>query len=161
MSLGATVVQPVQAADLGVADLSPQQMSQSFPSAGTRWKAFCGTYDVGKECEIELGTSELIVDSSQRVPYKDIFYTESRDAYMAITRIAKVDPLYTGWDRYRRVNNVRFFNNTVLISYKSTKGGVAVALFSFPENRVSDWYGLANAMRMISLGAIPSLPAAQ
>jgi hypothetical protein len=148
---------PALSGDLGPADLTPEQMSRAFPSLGTKWKAFCGVHDVEKECEIELGKSDLIVDATFKVPYEMIAHADSRDAFMAIDRLAKVDPLYTGWQRYRNVNHVRFFKNTVLLSYKSLTGPVSVALFSFPENRISDWYGFANAMRLIALGARPTL----
>lgn len=146
---------PAFAGELGPADLSPQQMSQAFPREGLKWKAFCGTHDNGKECEIELGPSELIIDGTYRISYSQIKSTESKDAHMAITRLAKVDPVYTGWPRYRNVNNVKYFKNTVLVAYKDKSSAISVALFAFSENSVSDWYGLSNAMRMIALGAKP------
>ena len=77
---------------------------------------------------------------------------------MAITRISKLDPLFAGWRNYRRVNRTSAFANTVLIEYKTTDGGLQAALFTFPENRVSDWYGFGNAMRLISYGGRPQKP---
>ena len=41
---------------------------------------------------------------------------------------------------------------------KKLQGDLKAALFSFPENRVSDWYGFGNAMRLISYGGRPSKP---
>ena len=54
--------------------------------------------------------------------------------------------------------NVKFFNNTVLVEYINKNGKDGLALFSFRENQISQWYGFANAMRMISKGARPELP---
>ena len=77
---------------------------------------------------------------------------------MALTRLAKLDPLFAGWSNYRRTNQVSAYANTVLIEYRTTQGDLKAALFSFPENRVSDWYGFGNAMRLISFGSRPAKP---
>lgn len=144
--------------ELGPADLSPQEMTQAFPRAGTKWKAFCGAYDNGRECLIELGLNELIIDETHRISYLQIGHAESRDAHAAMPELAKVDPAYAGWPRYRGVNNVKYFKNTVLLAYKDPAGALSVALFAFSEDKISDWYGFSNAMRMIVLGARPLPP---
>ena len=77
---------------------------------------------------------------------------------MAITRLAKLDPLFAGWNSYRRMNRVSAFANTVLIEYKTTEGDLKAALFTFPEKRASDWYGIGNAIRLISYGGRPKKP---
>ena len=77
---------------------------------------------------------------------------------MAITRLAKLNPLFAGWSNYRRVGHVSAYANTVHIEYKTEEGELQAALFTFPENRVSDWYGFGNAMRLISHGNRPAKP---
>ena len=97
-------------------------------------------------------------DTSVRANYEQIKNSEKHDTFVSITRLAKLDPLFGGWERYRKVGNVKFFNNTVLVEYINKNGKDGLALFSFRENQISQWYGFANAMRMISKGARPELP---
>ena len=144
-------------ADFGPADLNQEQMSNAFPVVGTTWDAYCGTFEKGQDCRVELGFNQLIINSEFKVDYEQIKNSEKHDSFMAITRLAKIDPLYGSWSRYRNTNKVKFFNNTVLVEYTKKNGKEGVALFSFRENQISQWYGFANAMRMISKGARPEL----
>ena len=146
------------AGDLGPADLSAEQISAGFPSVGTTWKAWCGSWKQRVDCSVELGETELIVDGTFQVPYESITRSEKWDSMMAIQRLSKLDPLFAGWSNYRRTTQVSALANTVLIEYKTTEGDLKAALFSFPENRVSDWYSFGNAMRLISYGGRPSKP---
>ena len=146
------------AGDLGPADLSAEQISAGFPSVGTTWKAWCGSWKQRVDCSVELGETELIVDGTFQVPYESITRSEKWDSMMAITRLAKLDPVWAGRKSYRRVRHISQLGNTVLIEYETTGGNLKAALFTFPENRVSDWYGFGNAMRLISYGGRPSKP---
>ncbi len=146
------------AGELGPADLTQPQMSSAFPEVGTQWNAYCGSYDQGQNCNLKLGASQLIINGQFKVDYSRIIRSEKTDAFMAITRLAKLDPVFASWKRYRKANNIKYFNNTVLIEYLTLDGKSQTALFSFKENNVSGWYGFGNAMRMISLGAKPAQP---
>ena len=147
------------AGDLGPADLSAEQISAGFPSVGTTWKAWCGTWKNERvDCSVELGENELIVDGTFQVSYESITRSEKWDSMMAITRLAKLDPVWAGWKSYRRAQHISQLGNTVLIEYRTTEGDLQAALFTFPENRVSDWYGFGNAMRLISYGGRPKKP---
>ena len=143
------------AGELGPADLPAYQMSNGFPPMGTTWKAWCGSWKKRANCSVELGETALIVDRTFRVPYESIVRSEKWDSMMAITRLSKLDPIWAGWKNYRRANHVSALANTVLIEYRTTKGALQAALFSFPENKISDWYGFGNAMRLISYGGRP------
>ena len=145
---------PVEAGDLGPADLSNQEMIQAFPAADKAWEADCGSLQRNTSCKIVLGDAELVVDDSYKINYDQILSTESRDSYAGIARLAKGDPAYTNWQNHRK-NHVRYLKNTVLISYVSKNGQKSTAIFAFPENRYSDFYGFANAIRMIASGARP------
>ena len=149
------IASPTIAGDLGPADLNQEQMSKAFPRVGTQWNAFCGTHDSGQDCTIELGENNLIVDSEFSVPYNKILRTEKWDTMSGIARLLKIDPAFTRWDRYRKTTQFNFLNNTVLVEYISENNKKALALFSFRPNQISQWYGFANAMRMISYGANP------
>ena len=149
---------PALAGDLGPADLAPEQMSAAFPTIGTQWKAWCGSLKKRVDCSVELGAEGLVVDGSYQVPYASIVHAEKWDSMMAITRLAKPDPAWAGWENYRRSNHVNAFANTALIQYRTKNNSLQTALFSFPTNRVSDSYGFGNAMRLIALGARPSAP---
>lgn len=142
--------------DLGPADLSPRQMSDAFPTVGTKWKAWCGSLKQRLDCTVELGADGLVVDGSHQVPYASIVHAEKWDSMMAIARLSKLDPAWAGWKSYRRSNHVNALANTVLIQYKTKNDSLQTALFVFPANRVSDWYGFGNAMRLIALGAEPA-----
>ena len=155
--LAALAISTSLKADLGSADLSQKQLSNAFPKVGNTWEAYCGTFEKGENCKIELGLSQLIINNEFRVDYEQIKNSEKHDSFMAITRLAKLDPLFANWERYRKANNVKFFNNTVVVEYVKKNGEEGVALFSFRENQISQWYGFANAMRMISKGAKPEL----
>ena len=133
-------------------------MSEGFPSVGTKWKAFCGTFKKGKECMIELGASDLIVDSEYKVPYAKIIQTEKWDTNSSIARLMKLDPIFAGWEKYRKTTNVKYLNNTIYIQYIDENNNKKLALFSFKTNQISDWYGFSNAMKMIVYGAKPQLP---
>ncbi len=149
---------PVHAGELGAADLSPEQLSSAFPSVGTKWQAWCGTYRKPKVCTLELGENELIVDDKYKLPYSSLIRSESHDAIMTITRLARQDPAWSGWDCYigeGRGCSAETFANTVIIQYKTTNGSIQSALFAFKENRISDWYGFGSAMRLITFGAKP------
>ena len=100
----------------------------------------------------------MIVDGTFQVPYESIIRSEKWDSMPAIQRLSKLDPLFAGWRNYRRTTQVSALANTVLIEYTTTEGDLKAALFSFPENRVSDWYGFGNAMRLISHGGRPAKP---
>ena len=158
LPLIAALVSPAIAGDLGPADLLQEQISNAFPKVGTKWDGFCGTFEKGQDCTIELGKSQLIINDEYRVDYEQIKNSEKHDTFVSITRLSKLDPLFGGWERYRKANNVKFFNNTVLVEYINKNGKEGLALFSFRENQISQWYGFANAMRMISKGARPELP---
>ena len=151
----AAISLPTIAGDLGPADLNKEQMSKAFPSVGTKWEAFCGTYDKGQDCIIELGENNLIVDSEFSVPYRKILRTEKWDTMSGLARLLKIDPAYTRWDRYRKTTQFNFLHNTVLVEYVNKNNQKELALFSFRPNQISQWYGFANAMRMISYGANP------
>lgn len=151
-------VAPVFAGDLGPADLAPEQLSSSFPAVGTTWNAWCGTYRKPNNCSIELGATELIIDKKFQVPYANIVKSESHDAMMTITRLARQDPAWSGWDCYMGTGkgcSGETYANTVLIQYKTSAGEMQAAMFAFRENRISDWYGFGSAMRMILFGARP------
>ena len=104
---------PTFAGDLGPADLLQEQMSNAFPKVGTTWDGFCGTFEKGQACKIELGENQLIINDEFKVDYEQIKNSDKHDSFMAITRLAKLDPLFGGWKRYRKASNVKFFNNTV------------------------------------------------
>ena len=146
------------AGDLGPADLSTEQISAGFPSVGTTWKAWCGSLEEKVDCVVELGDTGLIVDGTFQVSYGSIIRSEKWDSMMAITRLRKLDPLFAGWKNYRRNPVIAAYANTVLIEYRKTDGELQAALFNFPENQVSDWYGFGNAMRLISYGGRPVDP---
>lgn len=143
---------PAQGGDLGPADLSNREMIQAFPSGNMTWEADCGSLLRNTSCKITLGDSQLAVNDMHKIDYDQILSTESRDSYAAITRLAKGDPAFTSWQNYRK-NNVRYRKNTVLITYTGRDGRKSTAIFAFPENRYSDFYGFANAIRMIAHGA--------
>ena len=150
---------PAQCGDLGAADLSAEQLSSGFPPVGTKWQAWCGTYRKPTVCTLELGENELIIDDKVKLPYSNLIRSESHDAMLNITRLARQDPAWSGWDCYigeGRGCSAETFANTVLIQYKSTAGTTQSALFAFKENRISDWYGFGSAMRLITFGAKPS-----
>ena len=84
------------AGDLGPADLSAEQISAGFPSVGKIWKAWCGSWKQKVDCSVELGETELIVDGTFHVPYESITRREKWDSMMALTRLAKLDPLFAG-----------------------------------------------------------------
>lgn len=150
---------PANAGDLGAADLSTEQLSSGIPFVGTKWQAWCGTYRKPTVCTLELGENELIIDEKFKLPYTSLIRSESHDAMMNITRLARQDPAWSGWDCYigeGRGCSAETFANTVLIQYKTTTGSAQAALFAFKENRISDWYGFGNAMRLITLGAKPA-----
>ena len=147
------------AGDLGPADLSAEQMASAFPPIGTKWDAWCGSYRKRIDCSVELGETSLIVDGTFEVPYSSILRSEKWDAMMAIVRLAKPDPAWLAWDDFRgNANKVPALSNTVLIEYKTQEGSLQAALITFRENRIRDWYGFANAMRLISYGARPRQP---
>ena len=149
------LLKPVFAGDLGPADLAPTQMSSGFPSVGQQWKAWCGSWKERVDCTIQLGNDELIVNETHKISYSQIVKSEKWDSMMAITRLARPDPLWTGWNNLG-ANHISALANTVLIEYKSSSGSLQSALVTFPENRISDWYGFGNAMRLISYGARPA-----
>jgi hypothetical protein len=153
------LVPPALAGDLGPADLPAEQMAAAFPPIGTKWDAWCGSYKKRVDCSVELGETSLIVDGTFEVPYSSILRSEKWDAMMAIVRLAKPDPAWLAWNDFRRnANQVAALSNTVLIEYKTQDGSPQAALITFRENRVLDWYGFANAMRLISYGARPASP---
>ena len=121
---------PAIAGDLGPADLSAEQISAGFPSVGTTWKAWCGSWKQRVDCSVELGETELIVDGTFQVPYESINRSEKWDSMMAIQRLSKLDPLFAGWSNYRRTTQVSALANTVLIEYTTTGGDLKAALFS-------------------------------
>lgn len=140
------------ARDLAPADLHPEQVFAGFPAIGATWKAWCGSWQEKVDCLVELGETALIVDKTFQVAYESIIRSEKWDSMVTLTRLAKPDPLFAGWKNHRRTNQVSAYANTVMIEYKTSQGGVQAALFTFPRNRVSDWYGFGNAMRLISYG---------
>ena len=146
---------PCFAGDLGPADLATEQISAGFPPLGTKWTAWCGSWKKNVECTAELGENGLIVDDAFEIAYESLIRSEKWDSMMAITRLAKLDPAWAGWKNYRRTTQVSALANTVLIEYITKKGKKQAALFTFPANRVSEWYGFANAMRLITYGARP------
>lgn len=153
------VLAPSFAGDLGPADLSPEQLSNGFPIVGTKWKAWCGTYRKPTECSIELGASELLIDEKFKIPYTNILKSESHDAMLTITRLARQDPAWSSWDCYKgeaKGCSGDTYANTIIVQYKSSAGVLQAALFAFRENKISDWYGFGNAMRLISYGARPA-----
>ena len=158
LPLLAALALPTIAGDFGPADLLQEQISKAFPKVGTKWDGFCGTFEKGQDCTIELGENQLIINDEYRVNYEQIKNSEKHNTFVSITRLSQLDPLFGGWERYRKVGNVKFFNNTVLVEYINKNGKDGLALFSFRENQISQWYGFANAMRMISKGARPELP---
>ena len=157
---------PAIAGDLGPADLTSSQMSEAFPPAGQVWEAHCGTRSAGKKCKVELGKEKLIIDDNLSIPYGAIIRSDKWDTFASIAmersfliRFIKPDTAYTGWDEFikdRIGGDVTW--NTVMIEYKDSDGKNSVALFAFADNR-AEWYGFANAMRMISYGARPSTDA--
>lgn len=150
---------PVHAGDLGPADLSTEPLSSAFPSIGTKWQAWCGTYRKPTICTFELGENELIIDEKFKLPHSSLIRSESHDAMMNITRLARQDPAWSGWDCYigqGRGCSAETFAKMVLIQYKTTTGSNQAALFEFKENRISDWYGFGNAIKLITFGARPA-----
>lgn len=153
------IATPSIAGDLGPADLSPEQLSAGFPAVGTKWQAWCGAYRKPTVCKLELGETELIVDDKFKLPYSSLIRSESHDSMLNITRLARQDPAWSGWDCYIRVGkgcSAETYANTVLIQYKTTSGLTQSALFAFKENRIGDWYGFGSAMRLITYGARPA-----
>jgi hypothetical protein len=153
------VLAPVFAGDLGPADLAPEQLSSAFPPVGTKWNAWCGTYRNPINCSIELGSTELLIDEKFKISYTNIVKSESHDAMMTITRLARQDPAWSGWDCYSGSGkgcSADTFANTVAVQYRTSAGALQVALFAFRENKISDWYGFGNAMRLILYGARPA-----
>ena len=132
--------------------MSNQEMIDAFPTADKVWEADCGILQRNTSCKIALGENELVIDDVHKINYDQILSTESHDSYAAIASLAKSDPAYTGWQDYRK-NNVRYLKNTVLIVYKTKDGHNSTAIFAFPENRYYDFYGFANAIRMVAHGA--------
>ena len=147
------------AGELGPADLSAQQMAEAFPASGTKWKAWCGSVDSRVDCLVELGAEGLIVNGSHEVPYSSIVRSEKWDSMGGLARISKLDPVWAGWKNYRKKRTFDTLANTVLIEYKSLDGQLKPALFNFPPDQISDWYGFGNAMRLITYGARPVVTA--
>ena len=99
------------------------------------------------------------IDEKFKIPYTNILKSESHDAMLTITRLARQDPAWSSWDCYKgeaKGCSGDTYANTIIVQYKSSAGVLQAALFAFRENKISDWYGFGNAMRLISYGARPA-----
>ena len=39
-----------------------EQISKAFTKVETKWDGFCGTFEKGQDCTIELGENQLIIN---------------------------------------------------------------------------------------------------
>ena len=61
LPLIAALALPTIAGDFGSADLL-EQISKAFTKVETKWDGFCGTFEKGQDCTIELGENQLIIN---------------------------------------------------------------------------------------------------
>ena len=58
-----------------------------------------------------------------------------------------LDPIFVGWEKYRKTTNVKYLNNTIYIQYIDENNNKRLALFF--TNQISDWYEFSNAMKRL------------